>query len=277
MTDRSRFSITLPADAIEGVQVLIVGCGGIGGYTSLLLAKMGLTNQVLVDKDVVEEANVHTQVYEPTDISVPKVEALGSAIDPFVTRLVKHHEDYTLAHVQSLTAPRRIYIAALDNMETRREFFADVYCNQQVDVKALWIDPRMTLEFLEVNAFGLRRLAEKMGEHLELYYNRLNNKTAEYEEAPCGEKALPGTGMWAAHTIATIILRWCKGERIPHLIQGTMALAEDAKDGLDLCCPMVEGYYASPVPINPPTRPGLSDARFTKAELKEMVGRETAP
>lgn len=257
MSSRARFSVTLPAEAIEDVEILLVGCGGIGSYTALLLAKMGLTNMTLVDHDLVEEENVGTQIYGNSAIGLSKTDALSDLIleHSDASTTTSHEARYDKTQLQLMRAPRRIYIAAVDNMETRRTFFADVMAWTCANVhampgppqvKALWIDPRMTLEFLEVNSFDISG-GIRLGTHLKLYKNRLNDKNAEYEEAPCGERAIPGTGMWAAHTILSIILRWCKGERFPHLVQGTMGCAPDAEEGIDALAPVVEGYYSDGV------------------------------
>ncbi len=65
------------------MRVLIVGCGGLGSWTALGLAKGGVKEITLVDPDIVEEKNLSTQVYGPEDVGRYKVEALTEKIRPY--------------------------------------------------------------------------------------------------------------------------------------------------------------------------------------------------
>jgi len=47
--------------------VVIVGCGGLGSWTSIMMAKGGWKEFVLVDPDVIEEKNLYTQAYFPEE------------------------------------------------------------------------------------------------------------------------------------------------------------------------------------------------------------------
>lgn len=57
-------------------NIHIIGCGAIGSTVAFLLAKLGLTNLILYDEDVVESKNVANQMYRDADVGKPKVEAL---------------------------------------------------------------------------------------------------------------------------------------------------------------------------------------------------------
>lgn len=54
----------------------IIGCGGIGSWTTLMLAKMGCQNITVYDDDVVEEHNVASQFFKDTDLGEYKTIAL---------------------------------------------------------------------------------------------------------------------------------------------------------------------------------------------------------
>ncbi len=62
---------------------MVVGCGGLGSWTALGLAKGGVKEITLVDPDIVEEKNLNTQVYGPEDIGKYKVDALADKIRPY--------------------------------------------------------------------------------------------------------------------------------------------------------------------------------------------------
>lgn len=72
---------------IKDKSISVIGVGATGSYVALLLAQMGWgdSNQQqgvlrVFDGDVVEEHNLSNQVYEPSHIGKPKVEALKEVI-----------------------------------------------------------------------------------------------------------------------------------------------------------------------------------------------------
>jgi len=57
-------------------RALIVGVGGLGALTSEIMARCGLGELILMDYDVLEEANLNRLVYRASQIGMPKVEAI---------------------------------------------------------------------------------------------------------------------------------------------------------------------------------------------------------
>jgi len=55
----------------------IIGCGGIGSWTALLLAKMGCSNIYLYDNDIVEDHNVASQFFKESQLKQKKTDALA--------------------------------------------------------------------------------------------------------------------------------------------------------------------------------------------------------
>ncbi|NPA84427.1 MAG: ThiF family adenylyltransferase [Crenarchaeota archaeon] len=75
-------------------SVLVVGCGGLGSWTSLIMAKSGWKDFILVDPDYVEPKNISNQIYFPEDVGKPKVEALkrklqdlGAKVETYQSRI----------------------------------------------------------------------------------------------------------------------------------------------------------------------------------------------
>lgn len=56
-------------------KIHIIGCGSVGSTVAELLARLGLTNFVLYDFDIVEPHNIANQMFVHSDIKKPKVEA----------------------------------------------------------------------------------------------------------------------------------------------------------------------------------------------------------
>lgn len=49
-------------DKIKNLSILIVGVGGVGGYSLESLARSGVKNITIIDKDVVDESNLNRQI-----------------------------------------------------------------------------------------------------------------------------------------------------------------------------------------------------------------------
>ena len=64
MVDRSRFSEAVDETAVREVHAVVVGCGNIGSFATLQLARMGVRQFTLIDHDIVDRSNVATQAGE---------------------------------------------------------------------------------------------------------------------------------------------------------------------------------------------------------------------
>ena len=64
------------------MPVHIIGVGATGSWVALQLAKMGVKDITIWDFDHVEEHNVPNQLFDMSDIGLPKVEALNAKMTP---------------------------------------------------------------------------------------------------------------------------------------------------------------------------------------------------
>ena len=55
----------LSPEHMKGIKVTLIGCGGIGSMTGLILAKMGIGNLWVYDYDKIEAHNVPNQFLLP--------------------------------------------------------------------------------------------------------------------------------------------------------------------------------------------------------------------
>ena len=66
--------------------VAIIGCGAIGSFVAIALAKMGFNKKFyLYDADYVGIENVGVQLFGPQHIAIPKVEALKDLLIKLTT------------------------------------------------------------------------------------------------------------------------------------------------------------------------------------------------
>ncbi len=101
-------------EALE-TPVHVVGCGGIGSFAALALAKLGCPNLHLYDDDRVEEHNVPNQLFRSTDIGRPKVDALSEILEVFTGTRAR-------AHLRRLDSERLqgVVVAGVDSMAARK-------------------------------------------------------------------------------------------------------------------------------------------------------------
>jgi len=103
-------------------HVLIVGCGGLGGYLLEYLGRLGVGNITIVDGDVFDETNLNRQLLSSQmNLGKPKVLAAKHrmlAINPLV-HLETVQENLTEENAASLVKNHDIVLDALDNIPDR--------------------------------------------------------------------------------------------------------------------------------------------------------------
>ncbi len=68
-------------EKLKSARVAIFGVGGVGGYCAEALARAGVGELLLVDKDVVDESNINRQIIAlHSTVGKPKVEVMQSRI-----------------------------------------------------------------------------------------------------------------------------------------------------------------------------------------------------
>jgi molybdopterin-synthase adenylyltransferase len=66
----------LPPDKLAKLAISVIGCGAVGSFTVLTLAKMGITDITVYDGDKVEEHNLPNQWYKLDHLGMNKTDAL---------------------------------------------------------------------------------------------------------------------------------------------------------------------------------------------------------
>lgn len=182
--------------------ITLVGVGGIGSPTALILSKMGCTSLSVYDHDIVEDHNVPNQLYGPDDVGKLKVEALSDWMDWLTGEAVAVGAD---AYDPELF-PDPIMILAVDSMKTRKAIWDG--CKDQEDLR-LFIDARMGAEMGRILAVDLTN-----PKHPALYEQTLYTDD-QAVEAPCTARAIAYTGFGLAALIAHLLKRRAKGQSVP--------------------------------------------------------------
>jgi len=107
---------------LAGARVLVAGCGALGSHTASALLRAGVRRLVLVDRDLVEESNLHrVAAFTAADVGRPKAKALAARlweVDP-----VAQIDVYVLhlgpREAEELVGKVDLVVDGLDNLETR--------------------------------------------------------------------------------------------------------------------------------------------------------------
>lgn len=193
-TSQQRFSEALWKEELENMPITIVGAGGIGSWTALLLARAGAGNIFMFDGDVIETHNMAGQLYRMSDIGSYKVDAIRDIISQYVPTVkggffAEYYTNQTLS---------KVTITALDSMKARKLVWQE-YCRQHASNPegCLFIDGRMTADAFQVFAF---RLSNK--NQAKMYGERCLFNDDEAAHLPCSYKATShiGAGIGACIT-----------------------------------------------------------------------------
>jgi len=127
---QKRFSrqVILPQLGTAGQQklrkarVLVAGCGALGSHTAAALLRAGVGNLILVDRDLVEESNLHrVAAFIDQDVGRPKAEALANRLqaiwpeanlEAWVIHLGPREAEELIPKVE-------LVVDGLDNLESR--------------------------------------------------------------------------------------------------------------------------------------------------------------
>jgi molybdopterin/thiamine biosynthesis adenylyltransferase len=191
----------------DGWAATLIGAGGIGSMTGIVLAKMGLSQITLYDDDNVDEVNIATQFYRFEDIGQPKVSALKTLIERFSDTLVTPSTERVTLSTNPDELRNPIIISAVDSVDARKEIWDAVQ-----KANPLWyLDARMAAEQFHLYTVDM----DEPGWY-DASLMALNED--DVPELPCTEKATIYTAAVAAGHIAATVKNIIIGGPTPHLI-----------------------------------------------------------
>ena len=123
-------------------SVLILGCGGVGGYVAEALARSGIGQLIIVDYDVVEESNINRQIIAlSSTIGKYKVDVLED-------RIKEINQDCKVIKVKSFIDNDNY----LDLFQYQVDFFID--CCDTMLVKKLVMKESLKRNILFISSMG---------------------------------------------------------------------------------------------------------------------------
>jgi molybdopterin/thiamine biosynthesis adenylyltransferase len=199
--DLSRQIDLVETEALE-IPVTMIGCGGIGSFSALALAKMGCTHLTVYDDDRVEEHNIPNQLYRLCDVGQLKVICLAEIIKDFTGTGV----DARPERVQGQRL-QGIVVSGVDSMEARRRIW-DRSIRYKAGVTA-YIDARMGAEVARI--YTVRPVDP---DHVRLYERTLYSDD-DAMQVPCTAQAIVYNSFGIASLVAGQVRRVAMGEACP--------------------------------------------------------------
>ena len=191
----------------QSLNISIIGCGSIGSFTALTLAKMGFKNIKVIDFDKVESHNIPNQFYRIKDIGKPKLIALQEIVKEFtgikikiLNKEIKKDFEFNDLDLNS------IIVLCVDNMKTRKLIY-----NKIKDIPIMLLDSRMGGEGYQIYSIDLSDDDEK-----KYYEERLKAKS---KDTTCGEKAIIYTILSLSSELCNIIKKIDKEEDYPKVLK----------------------------------------------------------
>lgn len=187
-------------EALE-VSITIIGCGGIGSFVTLALAKMGCREITVYDHDTVEEHNIPNQLYRLEDIGRSKVEALAG--------IVKAYTGFSLGVRPERfdgQKPQGMVISAVDSMQARRQIW-----ERSVRYRAgvpLYVDARMGAEVARIYT-----IQPSDPDDVRFYEATLHGDEEAFR-LPCTARAIIYTGFSIAGLIANQVKKFAMREAL---------------------------------------------------------------
>ena len=205
----SRFSSAIWYEKIQEKTVIVAGCGGIGSWTTLLLARMKPASMFIYDNDTIEAVNMSGQLYSQSDLGRPKVSALAE--------MIRNYAGYgsVFAISERFTEESEasdIMICGFDNMAARKLFFnkwlSHVQSKPEDERKnCLFIDGRLAAEEFQV-------LCIKGDDEYNI--NRYNNEflfsDVEADETICSYKQTTFCANMIASYMVNLFVNFCANE-----------------------------------------------------------------
>ncbi len=111
-------------ESIQNAHVLIIGAGALGSASSEMLARAGVGNLTIVDRDYVEWSNLQRQqLYTEEDAinKLPKVIAAKNRLQQINSEISIHSQimDINASNIEGLVKGKSVILDATDNFETR--------------------------------------------------------------------------------------------------------------------------------------------------------------
>ena len=187
----------------EDVAVSIVGCGSVGSFTALALAKMGVKITNIYDSDTIEEHNLSNQFYPNDSIGLRKTDKLHNLLSNFSDSDIIE-ENQNINEHNLLTT--KVVVSAVDSMAARKVIWERVKASPAV---RYYIDSRMGGKVFTVYTVEIGNVAQMGRYETQLFPEN------ELTRLNCTERTIIFNVLGVASIICNAIVRKLEGKNQP--------------------------------------------------------------
>lgn len=189
---------------LEAAHVVVVGCGGLGSWISVGLARMGVRRLTIIDPDSFDRTNAPRQLLFPHDLGKPKAHALAKNLISHMTNggEVLGIADGVEETLNELDETASALVVGVDNNRAR------------LDAARFCLERRLPVVFAMLSRDGLRAqvfLQRPAGPCLSCVLPNLDADSA----APCAAAAISSCFLAAAHTVQLVVGALCQSPVLP--------------------------------------------------------------
>ncbi len=193
-------------------HVTVIGCGSLGGFITIALVKMGLTDFTLYDDDVIAPHNIANQPFLNCDIEREKVSALANMMKFFSPN---HSNNMNITPIsdkweQKSGIRKGVVINAPDSITVRREVF------NQTPPGSLIIDVRSGPESYDVF------FCDTGNPKMTAFYAGTFFDESNAVGNGCGAQSVVWCGMQVAALAANGLMRHCNKKHLPVHVSGSL-------------------------------------------------------
>lgn len=200
----SRFSGAMWYSQVVNKTVTLAGCGGIGSWLGLLLARTNIGYLSLFDNDRVETGNLSGQLFSTDMIGTLKVYAVTNTIRDFSDYYRISNYDHRF---EGYDDANDIMMCGFDNMEARKTYF-QVWKAHVLEAsdksQCLLLDGRLSAECLQVYC-----IQGDDDSAIQYYENHCLFNDDEADATVCSYKQTSFMASMIASMMVNVFVNWC--------------------------------------------------------------------
>jgi hypothetical protein len=213
-------------DKLATLSVTIIGCGAVGSFTALSLAKMGIRQLTLIDHDEVDIHNLPNQFFREEDLNRKKVVACTEILQSFdsTVQVFPQPRPYLKGKFES-----DVIISSVDSMQVRTAVWRSVLRDKRAK---LLIDPRMAAHVVQVysvqldNPATIKAYESTLVSDSQALPDRCTARSIIYTVLPlaalvCRQVASFANGDWVEPAITLDLKTLSLIQKGVHAVQGT--------------------------------------------------------
>ncbi len=160
---------------IQNIKILILGLGGVGGICMEMLARAGVKNFVLVDKDKFEESNLNRQILSnQKNINKNKVDEAKKRLKSINKNIkIKTYKEFANSeNIKKFTKKVDIVIDAIDSVKEKLHILKYLYENKIPVVSSMgagFVSDISSIKIADISKTNGCRLAKYIRKNLKKY------------------------------------------------------------------------------------------------------------